>query len=150
MFTVLRFWPQKSGLYAVMFQFDKADGTIHEESRFLPEAEANEFLFRSKQQYIWNKLNRFVVHKKLLSEKSQHWSAEHNRASKLDSLTRCLRDVKIMKEYPDDMICRWIITMEQHLMNILPLQYQRDYAGSLKNLRDMLVFSRTDPNRIPS
>lgn len=93
-------------------------------------------------KYIQEHLKAFIRHKVILSERSSTWTDAINKTEKLLSLELCRRELNACVDYPLDSICSVVLLLEKHLINILPMPYNKSYKSSKYNLDAILEFCK--------
>lgn len=141
MYNILSFKVCKiTGEAEITCQFD-TDSNIHQHSKkFNSEQAAMAYLHSEKKSYILHKLDKYVYHKKILSELSN--SDFRNVPGKTEALSKCLKAIDILQNQPLDTICKQILKGEAELTKILPSPNSKDFRTSELNLNEILTFCK--------
>jgi hypothetical protein len=141
MFQLLRFnIDSVTGNVDVIAEYDLASGKTHREvHNYINEEVATEWVINTMRTYLLKKLQRFVDHKKILSECSHLWSSEHEAEWKAKSLSIIQWNLNGMKDYPLDLVCMVIIRLLDHMQRVLPNPAQESYLSSKENIRDLVA-----------
>ena len=119
MFQLIRFNETPEGV-SVVITYDKNNGSEHRiEKSFTTPSQAAVFVNQSELTYYREKLKAFVLHKKVLSEKSHVWASSQTKAHKLHSLSVCIREMEKCQDNPIDIVANVILHLENHLNEII-------------------------------
>lgn len=141
MYNILSFKVCKiTGEAEITCQFDTDKNIIQHQKKFSTEQAALAYLESEKKTYILHKLEKYVYHKKILSELAN--SDFRNVPGKIEALSKCLKAVDILQNHPLDTICKQILKGEAELTKILPSPNSKDFRSSELNLNEILLFCK--------
>jgi hypothetical protein len=141
MYNILSFKVDKiSGEAEITCSFDIDHNFVQHSKKFKTEQAALNYLESEKKSYIIHKLNKYVYHKKILSELAN--SDFRNVPGKLEALSKCLKAVDILPSYNLETICKQILKGEAELTKILPSPNSKDFRSSELNLSEILTFCK--------
>lgn len=141
MYNILSFKVDKiSGEAEITCIFDTDNGYVQHSKKFNTEQAAHNYLESEKKSYIIHKLNKYVMHKKILSELAN--SDFRNVPGKLEALSKCIKAIDILQNQNLTTICKQIIKGEAELTKILPSPNSKDFRSSELNLSEILTFCK--------
>ncbi len=141
MYNILSFKVDKiSGEAEITCSFDTDTDYVQHSKKFNTEQAALNYLECEKKSYIIHKLNKYVMHKKILSELAN--SDFRNVPGKLEALSKCIKAIDILQAQNLNTICKQIIKGEAELTKILPSPNSKDFRSSEMNLSEILTFCK--------
>jgi hypothetical protein len=143
MFQLLRFKEDEaSHVVDVMVQYEWRDNEIKRlEHKNNSRYAAWGWINHQKLIYGTAKLKAYILHKKVLSEKSAYWSTSINKANKLRSLEIMIREREKIEGAGLSMLAHFIVCSYAHLVNILPEESSVLYTSSRHNLKEIREFA---------
>lgn len=93
-----------------------------------------------KADYV-AKINRYLHHKKVLSNNSYHYKKENIAASIRWCVTYFDLSIKDCGAFTLEGICQMVIKNQHHLRNILPAPKNPSYRSSVANVEQIIAFA---------